>query len=463
MVRAFNTTRMLDRIAAKYGRKLHETSIGFKYIADLMMEREILIGGEESGGIGYSRFLPERDGVLNSLLLANVMAEEGKPLGQLVADLQREFGPHYYGRRDLHIPEEVKQNAIQRARADGTQSSGPLPRAQERESRRGEVLSRRSHEREWRGSVGAVPSLRHRAAAAALHRGSVAGVGERDFWLTGEQFVRNSEPVMRLPMVRITIRYFELADDDQLQRASRFAGGAALQPHPAVAGRLPISLLALRFLIVSAGHRWSGLAARSGLPRWASRIIRLSVFHVPGAVARDQQGAGHRRSTTTDSGWSVASNFPPRDCDRGCGMKSRAFWSAWCWERSSLSCCIFTIRQWPQHWWLIAWALFMGLFILLAQLAPVVLFPIFYKFEPLENEDLRRRLVVLERACGNARARRLPLEAFGKEQEGECRADRTGRDAAHHSGRHAARQLHRRKRLKRCWRTNSAIMCTATS
>ncbi len=60
----------------------------------------------------------------------------------------------------------------------------------------------------------------------------------------------------------------------------------------------------------------------------------------------------------------------------------------------------FTIRQWPQHWWLLAWALFMGLFILLAQLAPVVLFPIFYKFEPLENEDLRRRLVVLSEHAG---------------------------------------------------------------
>jgi len=124
IVRAFNTTRMLDRIAAKYGRKLHECPIGFKYIADLMMEREILIGGEESGGIGYSRFLPERDGVLNCLLLANVMAEEGKPLGQLVADLQHEFGPHYYGRRDLHIPDSVKQSAIQRARAEGTQGLG---------------------------------------------------------------------------------------------------------------------------------------------------------------------------------------------------------------------------------------------------------------------------------------------------------------------------------------------------
>lgn len=124
VTRAFNTTRMADRIAAKYGRKLHETCIGFKYVADLMMDREILIGGEESGGIGYSRFLPERDGVLNCLLLANVMAEEGKPLGRLVADLQAEFGPHYYGRRDLHIPEDLKQNAIARARAEGTQQLG---------------------------------------------------------------------------------------------------------------------------------------------------------------------------------------------------------------------------------------------------------------------------------------------------------------------------------------------------
>jgi STE24 endopeptidase len=59
-----------------------------------------------------------------------------------------------------------------------------------------------------------------------------------------------------------------------------------------------------------------------------------------------------------------------------------------------------TIRQWPQHWWLLAWALFMGLFVLLAQLAPVVLFPIFYKFEPLDNEELRRRLVMLSEHAG---------------------------------------------------------------
>jgi phosphomannomutase len=124
VVRAFNTTGMVDRIAAKYGRKLRECPIGFKYIADLMMDHEIAVGGEESGGIGYSRYLPERDGSLNCLLLANVMAEERKPLGQLVADLQREYGPHYYGRRDLHITEEMKQSAILRARSDGTKQLG---------------------------------------------------------------------------------------------------------------------------------------------------------------------------------------------------------------------------------------------------------------------------------------------------------------------------------------------------
>src|SRR5258708_21166854 len=92
-----------------------------------MMERDILIGGEESGGIGYSRYLPERDGVLNCLLLTNVMAEEGKPLGQLVADLQREFGAHYYGRRDLHISDEIKNSAIRRAADPQTTKLGAYP------------------------------------------------------------------------------------------------------------------------------------------------------------------------------------------------------------------------------------------------------------------------------------------------------------------------------------------------
>ncbi len=117
VTRAFNTTKMLDRIAKKYHRELIEHGIGFKYVVDLMLEREIVMGGEESGGIGLQRHLPERDGLLNCLLLANVMAQEGKTLGQLVADLQAEYGEHQYGRIDLHISDNQKNAAIARARA----------------------------------------------------------------------------------------------------------------------------------------------------------------------------------------------------------------------------------------------------------------------------------------------------------------------------------------------------------
>ncbi len=117
VTRAFNTTKMLDRICKKHGRELIEHGIGFKFVCDLMLEREILMGGEESGGIGFQRHLPERDGLLNELLLANVMAMEGKPLGQLVADLQAEYGEHQYGRIDLQISEEIKSGAIARAKA----------------------------------------------------------------------------------------------------------------------------------------------------------------------------------------------------------------------------------------------------------------------------------------------------------------------------------------------------------
>ena len=132
VTRAFNTTRMLDRICAKYGRTIHEHGIGFKYVVDYMQEREIVMGGEESGGIGFQRHLPERDGLLNALLLANVMAEEKKTLGQLVADLQAEYGEHQYGRIDLHIADELKNRAIARARllrvGDSTFAKMPILR-----------------------------------------------------------------------------------------------------------------------------------------------------------------------------------------------------------------------------------------------------------------------------------------------------------------------------------------------
>jgi phosphomannomutase len=126
VTRAFNTTGMLDRIAAKYGRKLYEHGIGFKFVCDLMLTEDILIGGEESGGIGIKRHLPERDGLLNALLLANIMSEEKKTLGQLVADLQAEYGEHHYGRIDLHIHDDLKNATIAKARA-GVKEFGGMP------------------------------------------------------------------------------------------------------------------------------------------------------------------------------------------------------------------------------------------------------------------------------------------------------------------------------------------------
>jgi phosphomannomutase len=126
VTRAFNTTNMLDRIAAKYGRKVYEHGIGFKYVCDLMLEKDILIGGEESGGIGITRHLPERDGLLNCLLLANVMADERKTLGELVESLQQEYGEHQYGRIDLHIADSIKNGAIVRAKA-GVEAFAGMP------------------------------------------------------------------------------------------------------------------------------------------------------------------------------------------------------------------------------------------------------------------------------------------------------------------------------------------------
>ncbi len=112
VAKTFSTTKMIDRIAARHHLKLHETPIGFKYVCDLMLERDILIGGEESGGIGMKGHLPERDGILNSLLLAEVMAHHGKTLGELVEELHRRYGPHFYNRIDLHLPPGQKERAL---------------------------------------------------------------------------------------------------------------------------------------------------------------------------------------------------------------------------------------------------------------------------------------------------------------------------------------------------------------
>jgi phosphomannomutase len=116
VVKTVSTTQMIDKIAAKYGLPIHITPIGFKYVCELMLTRDILIGGEESGGIAARGHLPERDGVLNSLYLADIIAQRGKDLGELVRELEEEFGPHYYRRLDLEIDKADAQRAVEQVR-----------------------------------------------------------------------------------------------------------------------------------------------------------------------------------------------------------------------------------------------------------------------------------------------------------------------------------------------------------
>ena len=116
VAKTFSTTKLIDKIAAKFDRKVWETPIGFKYICDRMLESDILLGGEESGGIGTKLYLPERDATVNALLLAEVMAWHGKHLGELVAMLHREFGEHHYGRIDLTVKPSQKEQALRHFR-----------------------------------------------------------------------------------------------------------------------------------------------------------------------------------------------------------------------------------------------------------------------------------------------------------------------------------------------------------
>jgi phosphomannomutase len=113
IAKTFSVTKLIDKLAAKFGRKLHEVPIGFKYICELMLEQNILIGGEESGGIGTSLYLPERDATVSALFLAEMMAWHGQELGELLGALHAEFGEYHYGRMDLDVTSSQKEKAMQ--------------------------------------------------------------------------------------------------------------------------------------------------------------------------------------------------------------------------------------------------------------------------------------------------------------------------------------------------------------
>jgi phosphomannomutase len=118
VIRTFSQSILTKRIAAAHNLKLYETPIGFKYIADLMLREEILIGAEESGGIGVRGHIPERDGILNSLLLLEAVVMAGKPPSAMVREMHREFGEFYFGRRDLHMDVRRGMELVAKLAAD---------------------------------------------------------------------------------------------------------------------------------------------------------------------------------------------------------------------------------------------------------------------------------------------------------------------------------------------------------
>jgi phosphomannomutase len=118
VAKTFSVTKLIDKITAKFGRRLFETPIGFKYICSLMLEQDLLMGGEESGGIGFRFHLPERDATVCALLMAEVMAWHGKRLGEIITILEQEFGEHHYGRVDLELKPGQKEKAIELFQSD---------------------------------------------------------------------------------------------------------------------------------------------------------------------------------------------------------------------------------------------------------------------------------------------------------------------------------------------------------
>ncbi len=101
VVKTVSTTRLIDKLCAKYGLPLRVVPIGFKSICEWMLKEDVLIGGEESGGIGVQGFIPERDGPLMSMIMIEAMAARGKRLEAQIAELMAEFGPHEYNRIDV--------------------------------------------------------------------------------------------------------------------------------------------------------------------------------------------------------------------------------------------------------------------------------------------------------------------------------------------------------------------------
>jgi phosphomannomutase len=124
VVIAFSVTPRVERMCKHYGLEIQTTKIGFKEIASIMVDDDVLLGGEESGGIAVKGHIPERDGIWMGLIIWEFMAKSGKSLDELIDEVYEIVGEFKFERNDLHITEELKQKIISNCKADNYKSFG---------------------------------------------------------------------------------------------------------------------------------------------------------------------------------------------------------------------------------------------------------------------------------------------------------------------------------------------------
>ncbi len=124
VVIAFSVTPRVERMCKHYGLEIQTTKIGFKEIASIMVDEDVLLGGEESGGIAVKGHIPERDGIWMGLIIWEFMAKSGKSLDELINEVYEIVGEFKFERNDLHITEELKQKIIANCKADNYKSFG---------------------------------------------------------------------------------------------------------------------------------------------------------------------------------------------------------------------------------------------------------------------------------------------------------------------------------------------------
>jgi phosphomannomutase len=124
---AFSSSVKVKKLCAHYGLELETVKIGFKYIAGIMINEDVLLGGEESGGIAIKGHIPERDGIWMGLVIWEFMAKSGKKLEELIKEVYDIVGPFSFDRNDVHLPEAVKQEIISKCRNREFKNFGPYP------------------------------------------------------------------------------------------------------------------------------------------------------------------------------------------------------------------------------------------------------------------------------------------------------------------------------------------------